>query len=238
MAKMMQLNGSFEGPPGKSAYEYAQDGGYTGSEEEFAEKLAKEYPTDVQINGQSIVENGVAEIPIVTNNKLGLCKPGTGMIIAGNGLMCFSTPIKDQINNRSPERVITNYVLDYAVKASMTDGKGAAWTDTEKSGAWSRLSSIKTTMDEVAVAGARYLLGELTELSVVLPDDALVGQEITVAWYNGDTASTLSITGNMLDFDYTPTANTRSEISCLWDSTYWSVIGMSQEVPSEVTVSE
>jgi hypothetical protein len=29
-----------QGPAGKSAYEYAQDGGYTGTEEEFAEKLA------------------------------------------------------------------------------------------------------------------------------------------------------------------------------------------------------
>jgi hypothetical protein len=29
------------GDPGKSAYEYAQDGGYTGTEEEFAEKLAQ-----------------------------------------------------------------------------------------------------------------------------------------------------------------------------------------------------
>lgn len=29
------------GTPGKSAYEYAQDGGYTGTEEEFAEKLAE-----------------------------------------------------------------------------------------------------------------------------------------------------------------------------------------------------
>lgn len=31
-----------QGAAGKSAYEYAQDGGYTGTEEEFAEKLAKE----------------------------------------------------------------------------------------------------------------------------------------------------------------------------------------------------
>lgn len=31
-----------QGAPGKSAYEYAKDGGYTGTEEEFAEKLANE----------------------------------------------------------------------------------------------------------------------------------------------------------------------------------------------------
>lgn len=34
-----------DGQDGKSAYEYAQDGGYTGTEEEFATKLAQENPT-------------------------------------------------------------------------------------------------------------------------------------------------------------------------------------------------
>lgn len=33
-----------KGDPGKSAYEFAKDGGYTGSEAEFAAKLAKEFP--------------------------------------------------------------------------------------------------------------------------------------------------------------------------------------------------
>ncbi|MGN1013853.1 MAG: hypothetical protein ACI4PM_00690 [Butyricicoccus sp.] len=33
-----------DGTNGKSAYQYAQDGGYTGTEEEFAAKLAKEIP--------------------------------------------------------------------------------------------------------------------------------------------------------------------------------------------------
>lgn len=36
-----------DGQNGKSAYQYAKDGGYTGTEEEFSEKLAKEYPTKV-----------------------------------------------------------------------------------------------------------------------------------------------------------------------------------------------
>lgn len=35
------------GAAGKTAYSYAQDGGYTGTEAEFAAKLAKEYPTKV-----------------------------------------------------------------------------------------------------------------------------------------------------------------------------------------------
>lgn len=236
----------FDGADGKSAYQYAQDGGYTGSEEEFAQKLATEYPTDVQINGESIVKDGIAKIPKAGNNREGAVSArengwfGIEYNNKNAGLSLYRTDITKQFPSRT---FVGNAPLlldqvDNVFKRAMTDGIGPAWTDTEKSGAWSRLSSIKTAMDEVAVAGAHYLLGELAELSVVLPDDALVGQEITVSWYNGDTPSTLSVAGNMLDFDYVPEANTRSEISCLWDGTYWSVIGMSQDVPVEEVITD
>ena len=94
---------------------------------------------------------------------------------------------------------------------------------------------IKTAMDDIAVAGAQYYLGEQTAVSIVFPDDAEVGQMVTVSWYNGATAATLSITGTMLAFDYAPSANTRSEINALWDGTYWAVLGNEMAVPKEVT---
>ena len=51
------------GKDGKSAYQYAQDGGYTGTETEFAAKLAAEIPTDSHINELidtrlGVIENG------------------------------------------------------------------------------------------------------------------------------------------------------------------------------------
>lgn len=94
---------------------------------------------------------------------------------------------------------------------------------------------IRTVLDDVAVAGAQYYLGEQTDVSIVLPADADVGQIVLVSWYNGDTAATLSITGTILDFDFAPSANTRSEINALWDGTYWAVLGNEMAVPSEVT---
>lgn len=39
-----KASGEFDGADGKTAYKYAQDGGYTGTEAEFAEKLAAEIP--------------------------------------------------------------------------------------------------------------------------------------------------------------------------------------------------
>ena len=95
--------------------------------------------------------------------------------------------------------------------------------------------AVKTVMDSVATPHTQYYLGNQTTVDIVLPDTANVGQIITVCWYNGDTAATLSITGTMLSFDYTPSANTRSEINALWDGTYWAVLGNEMAVPSEVT---
>ena len=45
MSKYLQVIGPLKGEDGKSAYQYAQDGGYTGTEAEFAEKLAAEIPS-------------------------------------------------------------------------------------------------------------------------------------------------------------------------------------------------
>lgn len=58
--KKLQVTGSLRGPAGsdgKSAYEYAQDGGYTGTEEEFAIKLASDSSAFyITVSGDS--ENG------------------------------------------------------------------------------------------------------------------------------------------------------------------------------------
>ncbi|MGN0382784.1 MAG: hypothetical protein ACI4DS_00830 [Eubacterium sp.] len=88
-----------------------------------------------------------------------------------------------------------------------------------------RKYAVKTVMDSVATPHTQYFLGVQTSVEIVLPDTADVGQIISVGWYNGDTAATLSITGTMLDFDFTPSENSRSEINALWDGTYWAVLG-------------
>ena len=41
---LAKASGEFDGQDGKSAYQYAVEGGYTGAEEEFAAKLAEEIP--------------------------------------------------------------------------------------------------------------------------------------------------------------------------------------------------
>lgn len=54
-----------QGPNGKSAYQYAQDGGYTGTEQEFAKKLALEplIGTTAEITPQQVVSAMVTGTP-------------------------------------------------------------------------------------------------------------------------------------------------------------------------------
>ena len=193
---------------------------------------------DVQVDGTSVVADGVANIPLAKMGSTGVVKFDAFMPFTFNaGALRLANADENELTNPrygfSTNRAITASNYRLAVELAMCDGKGAAWTDAEKTGAWKRLSSIKTTMDEIAVAGAQYYLGEQTAVSVVLPDDAEVGQMVTVSWYNSATAATLFITGTMLAFDYTPSANTRSEINALWDGTYWAVLGNEMEVPSD-----
>lgn len=90
---------------------------------------------DVRIDGQSIVQDGVAEIPMMSNFKSGLIqfRSGYGLQNIGNYLLvrgATETEITNRTGNRSP--VCADSTLDYAVKAAMCDGKGAAWTAEEQ----------------------------------------------------------------------------------------------------------
>jgi len=51
---------SIQGDPGKSAYAYAREGGYTGSEAEFREKLAEDTYTKTEIN--AVLGSYIADI--------------------------------------------------------------------------------------------------------------------------------------------------------------------------------
>lgn len=103
----------------------------------------KDYIKDVQINGTSIVSDGVANIPIASSSSLGLVKDfGANygiQVVSSSGRMFLTTPTDAQITARNQQFAVTTNKLDYAVKAAMTDGVGAAWTDAEKAAARQRM---------------------------------------------------------------------------------------------------
>ena len=108
---------------------------------------------DVQVNGESIVQNGVAEIPITGFKGNGnIVRTGMVKIPKGYGLdflyntqnLVISNPSTNFIDNRNniwqaDYYALTVRMIDYAVKSAMCDGKGAAWTEEEQAAARERM---------------------------------------------------------------------------------------------------
>lgn len=124
---------------------------------------------------------------------------------------------------------LSQYALNKDVNKIKGDLANVQSTVSEKMDSY----TIKTVMDSVATPHTQYYLGNQTAVDIVLPDTADAGQIITVCWYNRETAATLSITGTMLDFDYTPGANSRSEINALWDGLNWALLGNEMAVVAD-----
>ena len=87
-------------------------------------------------------------------------------------------------------------------KKSDTNGD-TQWVDPQT-------ATARTAMDDVAVAGAKYFLGEQTELSITMPADAQTGHEIVVVFSSGETACTLAV--DLDNFDFVPKANSTCKI--------------------------
>ena len=99
--------------------------------------------TDVTVGGSSVVADGVATIEYADYTRPGVVK-FTGarrghLLFQGKNLV-HETPSETLIANRTNYEniymAVTLQALDNATKAAMCDGKGAAWTDTERQALW------------------------------------------------------------------------------------------------------
>ena len=88
--------------------------------------------TDVQINGTSIVQGGVANIPL------------SGSLEYADGYLRVRQTTVENITQRVATRALTLDKLDAAVKAVLCDGAGAAWTAEEQAAARARLGILTT----------------------------------------------------------------------------------------------
>ena len=119
---------------------------------------------DVRINGESIVQDGVAEIPISSHDTLGLVYTDNSVggyttgLMNQQGRLKVNTASIDDVNKRRLRKEIDCSNFDYAVKAAMCDGKGAAWTAEEQAAARERMGVgdyaviISTTLEEETVS--------------------------------------------------------------------------------------
>lgn len=162
-------NGDFVGPAGKDGKDGKQgpkgDTGATGPQgapgsdasvtvENIQAALGYTPVKDVQVAGASVMADGVANVPNVVcirdDGSLGAVNPPQYTIWSeligiskNSGALILAKSTKDTINKRG-EEFIGGRTLDYAVKAALCDGKGAAWTDAEQAAARTRIGIDKS----------------------------------------------------------------------------------------------
>ena len=129
---------------------------------------------DVKIAGKSIVENGIAEIPIASSSTFGVVKYLSSFGISTNtggktGYLAVMQTSKLNIDGRRNDyQPISAPILDYAVKAAMCDGKGAAWTAEEQAAARERMNIGKIRWQHIT----SIILSEETNTIVVSSDES------------------------------------------------------------------
>lgn len=145
-------NGDFngkDGEPGKDGEQGPQ--GEPGSDasvtaDNIQSALGYTPVKDVHLNGESLVQNSVATIPLAGYNRLGAVQldPSGFAAASVEGKLALVPPTDAQISTHTyTQRPITPSCMDYAVKAAMCDGKGAAWTEAEQKAARERMGVDK-----------------------------------------------------------------------------------------------
>lgn len=149
-------NGEFVGPAGKDGAN-GKDGeqgpqGEPGSDasvtaDNIQAALGYAPVKDVQVAGSSVLDGGVAKVPIAQSDVPGVVKTLPSQdsgIWNDHGSLKISYATDAEISSRLGNRkTIVCANLDYAVKAAMCDGKGAAWTDAEQQAARERMGIDK-----------------------------------------------------------------------------------------------
>lgn len=133
-------NGDFVGPAGKPG----SDASVTA--ENIQSALGYTPVKDVRLNDESLVQDSVAKVPIAGYNRLGVVKldPAGFAAASVEGTLSLVPPTDAQISTHThTQRPITPSCMDYAVKAAMCDGKGAAWTSVEQKAARERMGIDK-----------------------------------------------------------------------------------------------
>ena len=193
-----------------------ESGVYIGTEEPTDENINVWIDTDesvsgiindVQVNGTSVVKNGIADVPLASTSVAGVIKASgldSGLFMLG-GALCISpalsTEIKRGENLRKPiasksQHESTFYGL---AKAAGHDEKNSSlpvgtYTTDAKSAISEMLngsvSVSGTTPTIVAKSGIRYVCGEVSTLDITLPSSGIVD----VVFESGSTATVLTIT--------------------------------------------
>ena len=144
--------GMFDGAPGPKG-DPGSDASVTA--ENIQSALGYAPVKDVQVAGASVMADGVANVPMASvNGNLGVVRDNPSIVQINAEGKIFPMPamtwdIDGRTANNGYDGLPNNRVvippsrLDYAVKAAMCDGKGAAWTSAEQKAARERMGVDK-----------------------------------------------------------------------------------------------
>jgi len=163
---------------------------------------------DVQVNGTSVVIDGVANVPKATNSVLGVVKGNVqnGISTYPNGeLLVYSAlnaKIKDGVNGYQPivpstQHTSVYYALAKLAGADMKNISGEAvgvYPEAQKSAISTMLNGPVTVSGTTptinALPGIQYVCGEVATLDITLPASGCVD----VVFESGSTPTVLTVT--------------------------------------------
>lgn len=148
-----------DGADGKSAYQYAQDGGYTGTEAEFTEKLAKEIPEALP-NPNALTFTGAVNATYDGSTAVSVEIPSGGSGGTDISLGLTSAAVGQTIK----------------VKAIDESGKPTAWdaADMPSGGGetWEKISDVSLTQDVSSYILASF--GTYRKIKIMMERDTYV----------------------------------------------------------------
>lgn len=139
-------NGDFVGAPGPKG-DSGTDASVTADNIQAA--LGYTPVKDVQVAGSSVLDGGVANVPMASETKAGVIKApfadrSFGILLNKDHRLYVAAASEEDITARQTVyRPLVPARMDYAMKAAMCDGKGAAWTSAEQKAARERMGIDK-----------------------------------------------------------------------------------------------
>ena len=180
--------------------------------------------TDVQVNGTSVVTDGVANVPIASDSRFGVVKMYSGYGIDNNANGIYISAADDSAVKAGtasmrpivPYRQHASAFYGFAKAAGDTTQSASSnavgtYTETAKSKISEMLSApvsvTGTTPTITALSGIQYVCGEVSTLDITLPASGIVD----VVFESGSTPTVLTITpptGMTVEWanDFDPTA--------------------------------
>lgn len=223
--------GRFNGAPGSDASVTA---------ESIQTALGYAPVKDVQVAGNSVLVDGVANVPIASETKEGVIKApfadGTsGIQLDNDNRPCvFAASEADITARQTFYRPLVPARMDYAVKAAMCDGKGAAWTADEQKAARERMGIDKPYEMIKSVTTAEDVAQIVISLDNDGNDFALSRAIILIEYGGSDTRSIYSLCEgakaggglNICAYDFMgySAQNKYSAFCCFIENGYWNAL--------------